>query len=294
MASTERKRYPVRAIRVLLKAFSWLPLRASRALAASAGFLAWHLKTRAARTTIQNIEYCFGELSADEQRKLARRSLWHTACTVFELPAVWMSSYTRLNGWIKDVHGESILAGGIEKGSVLMLLPHFGNWEVLATYMKSVAKYSCMYSPRRLYELDELINQCRGRFGGEFLPLTRAGFRELLARIKEGGVVIVLPDQVPEDGQSVISRFLGRQLKTGTLPHALLKRGDLKAVTMVAVRCKGGFDVHIHDVEEDIYSPDAEVSIRALDRAIERIVELDPAQYQWEYKRFRGSAEIYR
>ncbi|MCY4127768.1 MAG: hypothetical protein OXG15_00870 [Gammaproteobacteria bacterium] len=293
MASTEHKRYPVRAIRFLLKVFSWLPLRASRAFAALAGFLAWRLKTRAARTTIQNIEHCYGDLSAAEQQKLARRSLRHTASTVFELPAVWTSSYTRLNRWIKDVHGESILTDGIEKGSVLMLLPHFGNWEVLATYMKRIAKYSCMYSPRRLYELDELINQCRGRFGSEFLPLTRAGFRALLTRIRNGGVIVLLPDQVPVDGQSVISAFLGRPLKTGTLPHALLKRGDLKAVTMVAVRCEGGFEVHIHDVEDDLYSQDAEVSIRALDRAIERIVELDPAQYQWEYKRFRGSAEIY-
>ena len=175
-----------------------------------------------------------------------------------------------------------------------MILPHFGNWEILTTYMKSVAKYSCLYSPRRLYELDELINQCRGRFGSEFLPLTRAGFRALLTRIKEGGVVVLLPDQVPEDGQSVISTFFGRSLKTGTLPHALLKRGDLLAVTMVAVRCQGGFNVHIQNVDEEIYSPDANVSIQALDHAIERVVELDPAQYQWEYKRFRGSAEIYR
>lgn len=294
MASTERKRYPVRTIRFLLKIFALLPLGVSRALAAIVAFLAWRLKTRAARTTIQNIEYCFGELSADEQQKLARRSLWHTACTVFELPAVWTGSYKRLQPWIKKVEGESILVEGIKNGSVLMLLPHFGNWEFLTTYMKSIAKYSCMYSPRRLYELDELINQCRGRFGSEFLPLTRDGFRTLLMRITEGGVVIVLPDQVPADGQAVTSTFLGRPIKTGTFPHALLKRGDLKAVTMVAVRCNGGFNVHIHDVEEDIYSLDAEVSIQALDRAIERIVDLDPAQYQWEYKRFRGSAEIYR
>lgn len=294
MASTKQRRYPVRTVRLVLSVFSCLPLRASRAIARFLAFLAWRFKVRAARTTIQNIEHCYGELTPVEQQQLARRSLWHTACTVFELPAVWTSSYARLARWIKDINGESLLREGIENGPVLLILPHFGNWELLTTYMKSIDKYSCMYSPRRLYELEDLINRCRSRFGGEFLPLTRLGFRTLLTRIKAGGIVILLPDQVPEEGQFVNSTFLGRAIRTGTFPHALIKRGELKVFTMVAVRCKSGFKVHIQDVDEDIYSADASVSIQALDHAIERVVELDPAQYQWEYKRFRGSAEIYR
>ncbi len=293
MASTKQKRYPVRTVRFLLRLFACFPLWASRVFAHLIAILAWHLKVRAARTTIQNIAHCYTDLTAIEQEQLARRSLWHTACTVLELPAVWTSSFRRLNRWIRTVHGEALLTDGIKEGSVLLILPHFGNWEVLAAYLKRITTYSCMYSPRRLYELDELINQCRSRFGSEFLPLTRPGFRTLLTRIKAGGVVIILPDQVPEAGHSVTSTFLGQPIKTGTFPHALIKRGDLKVVTMVAVRNKSGFDVHIQDVDEDIYSEDVKVSIQALDHAIERLVELDPAQYQWEYKRFRGSAEIY-
>lgn len=294
MTSTERKRYPVRTIRLLMRLFSCLPLRASRVLASGVAALAWHFNLRAARTTIQNIEHCYRELSPVEQRDLARRSLWHTACTVFELPAVWTSSYQRLVRWIKAVQGEALLTEGIKNGSVLLIIPHFGNWEILSTYMHSISKYSCMYSPRRLYELDELINQCRGRFGSEFLPVTSTGFRTLLKRIRAGGVVVVLPDQVPVEGQSVTSTFIGQSLKTGTLAHALLKRGEMKALMMVAIRCNGGFNVHIKDVDEAIYSEDATVSVQSLDREIEHLVELDPAQYQWEYKRFRGCADIYR
>ena len=294
MASTERKRYPVRTIRLLLRVFACLPLRASRVFASGVAALAWHLNLRAARTTIQNIDHCFRELSLAERRKLARQSLWHTACTVFELPAVWTSSYERLARWIKEVQGESLFVDAVKAGSVLLIIPHFGNWEILSAYMSAITKYSALYSPRRLYELDQLVNQCRGRFGSEFLPVTSVGLRTLLTRINAGGVVVVLPDQVPVEGQSVSSTFLGQPLRSGTLPHALLKRGEMKALTMVAERCKGGFNVRIQNVNEAIYSADVAVSIQALDRAIEHAVEIDPAQYQWEYKRFRGCAEIYR
>ena len=294
MQTPKKKQYPVRTTRVFLSVISWLPLWVLRVLGRCFAAVAWRLRVRAARTTIQNIEYCFPHLAQAKQRSLARRSLRHTACTIFEMPAVWRRSYQHLRPWIRSVHGEELFRNRLESGPLLLILPHFGNWEFLTTYLHPITKFSCLYSPRRLYELDQLINECRSRMGGEFLPVTQPGLRKLVERIRSGGVVIVLPDQVPHDGRAVSSRFMERPLKTGSLPHELLKRGNLKALAMVAVRCKHGFDIHIQDVDEDIYSADAVTATQALDRAIERIVEIDPAQYQWEYKRFRGAAEIYQ
>ena len=293
-SSRQRKRYPVAIVRVLLSVLGSLPLSVSRKLAVVFAFLAWHFNTRAARTTLQNIEHCYPELDHEAQIAFARESLFHTACTFLEMPATWTRSLPTLKSWIREVHGEGLLRDGKANGSVLMLLPHFGNWEFLITYMATVTKYSCLYSPRRLYELDEMINRCRSRFGSEFLPVTHAGLRMLMKRLQAGGVFVVLPDQVPTvDGQAIDSTFRNKPIKTGMLPHSLLKRFDMKALSMVAERCHGGFNVYIEEINTEIYSEDASESIQALDHAIEKAIERDPAQYQWEYKRFRGSAEIY-
>lgn len=242
---------------------------------------------------MQNIAYCYSELSASEQTKLAKRSLRHTAITICELPSVWLGRKKRLVRWIKAVEGLELLKKRISDGPVLLLLPHFGNWEYLEVFMSLVGKYTCTYSPRRMYELEQMIIGFRSRFGGEFLPVTNAGFRTLITRIRAGGVLIVLPDQVPISGNEVDSTLRGRRIRSGTFPHALLRRGKLQAMTMVALRCKGGFSIRLADVEEAVYAEDAETSIQAIDQEIDKIIELDPAQYQWEYKRFRGSAEIY-
>ncbi len=264
-----------------------------RAIGKCLAYLVYRSDVRAVRTTRQNIKYCYGHLQSTEQDALVRCSLRHTVCSMLEMPIVWTGSYRRLGRWIREVHGEAAFLAGLKRGAVLLVLPHFGNWEFLTTYMKPITKFSCLYSPRRLYELEELIKGFRSRFGSEFLPLTRPGLRTLIERIQSGGVIVVLPDQVPVDGQWVWSQFLGRSLKTGTLPHALLKRHDMTVFCMVALRCKSGFDIHIREVAGEIHSPDAVQSIQALDLAIEHMIKLDPAQYQWEYKRFRGSAEIY-
>lgn len=293
MASAKTKRYPVKTIRVFLRVFSWLPLRFVRWLGGCVAWVAWHSNARAARTTQQNIQHCYPELSNDEQLALARRSLRHTAYAILEMPAVWRSSHKRIKAWFQSVEGLDLLKKRVAEGSLLLIVPHFGNWEVLAAFFSEHTPYSCLYSPRRLYELDEFINECRSRFGAEFLPVTPPGLKKLVQRVQSGAVLLVLPDQVPNEGRSVVSSFKNRPLNTGTLPHELLRRGNLKALVVAGMRCRKGFDVHIHEVDDEIYSDDAEVSARALDRAIEGVIELDPAQYQWEYKRFRGQAEIY-
>lgn len=293
MKETPSRRYPVGLVRVLLRVFSWLPLFAIRGLGSCVGRLAVALKTRAATTTLQNLEHCYPELSTDERHALARRSLRHTAASICEMPAVWTSSFQRLHKWIREVHGEALLKERLAAGPVLMILPHYGNWEFLTTYLHPITTYTCLYSPRRLHDLERLISDRRSRFGGEFLPVTQAGLRQLMYRLRDGIPLIVLPDQVPNEGRSVISEFRGRAIRTGTMPHELLRRGELSALTIVARRCRGGFSIHVQDVSANIYSADADQSVRALDQAIEAVVELDPAQYQWEYKRFRGVAEIY-
>lgn len=292
--NSKAKRYPVRTIRVILTALSWLPLSTSRLIGAGIAKLAWLFNARAARTTMQNIEYCYPELTVQEQEQLAKESLRHTAMTICELPAVWLGSQKRLVRWIQSVEGDVVLRQRVAEGPVLLLLPHFGNWEFLELYMSLVKSYTCTYSPRRMYELEEMIIGWRSRFGGEFLPVTNTGFRTLLRRIKEGGVIIVLPDQVPIGGHAVDSTLRNRTVRTGTFPHALLRRGKLHVFTMVARRCKNGFSIQVDEMDDDVYAEDAETCIHAIDRAIEKVIERDPAQYQWEYKRFRGIAEIYR
>jgi KDO2-lipid IV(A) lauroyltransferase len=44
-------------------------------------------------------------------------------------------------------------------------------------------------------------------------------------------------------------------------------------------------------VDEEIHSDDVLVSLTAMNRAIERCVAIDPAQYLWSYRRFKSQPE---
>jgi KDO2-lipid IV(A) lauroyltransferase len=44
-------------------------------------------------------------------------------------------------------------------------------------------------------------------------------------------------------------------------------------------------------VDAEIYSTDAGTSLAAMNRAIERCIAVDPAQYLWSYRRFKSQPE---
>jgi KDO2-lipid IV(A) lauroyltransferase len=82
-----------------------------------------------------------------------------------------------------------------------------------------------------------------------------------------------------------------------TFAHRLLQRTDARAVLGAAVRCPGGFRVRFLEIDQQLHDPDPGASAAAMNRAIEELVRTDPAQYQWEYKRFKrqppGSPDLY-
>ncbi|MBX2857597.1 MAG: lysophospholipid acyltransferase family protein, partial [Cellvibrionaceae bacterium] len=153
-----------------------------------------------------------------------------------------------------------------------------------------------LYSPPRQQFLEPLMKNARERFGASTVPTNRRGLGELLKRLKNGEITGILPDQVPDEGNGVISQFYGRKAYTMTLIHGLIQRTDCSVVSGVALRAKGGFHIHISPVDSALYSSNADESLLGLNRSVENCIQMAPEQYQWEYKRFKKTGEkgIYR
>ena len=138
--------------------------------------------------------------------------------------------------------------------------------------------------------------EVRARRGNRMVPTNRAGITALFRTLRDGGTVVVLPDQVPASG--VYVPFFGHEALTDELSARLLQRSGAKALGLGILRREDGrFDVHVQAPGDDIYLGDNR-AVTAVNALVEQIVMLAPAQYQWEYKRFRerpsGEPKIYR
>lgn len=270
--------------------FGWLPLRTTRLLGRAVGKLAWITAARGREVTLANLALCLPELDIEQRRSLARASVVATSQLVLESLALWSRAPSAMNGWIVHTDGEDLVAHALASGrGAICLVPHHGNWEVLNSYLGQRFPFTALFAPQRNRWADAWIHRARERAGAELVPTTRAGLRRLRAALAEGRLVGLLPDQVPDDGAGERVGFFGHLALTGTLGVRLAASANTEVFLAFAQRdeAQDGFRVGFRPLT----LPDPErgpgAALEVVNREIERLVREAPAQYQWEYKRFK-------
>ncbi|WGL15351.1 lysophospholipid acyltransferase family protein [Microbulbifer bruguierae] len=282
-----------------LKLVGRLPLRWSRRLGSAAGRMAVWCRSDNLRVSRINLQRCYPEMPAAERETLARSSVVNTVITGFEVATLWRQPWSASEDSIVRVRNQQLLSDGVEDGrGVLVLAPHIGNWEIFGQFLATVGPTTSLYAPPKITALDPLIRAGREKTGAHLVPTNVRGVRALLKALKEGGIVGVLPDQEPDLSGGDYAPFFGQPTLTMTLAYNLIQRTGCKVVFGFGKRQEEGFELVFLPAEQAIFSDEIKVSLAALNRGVESCIAEAPAQYQWEYKRFRrvpeGKSGIYR
>ncbi len=264
----------------------------SRRLGWLIGRLHYVANSRMSKISRENIQLCLPQLTADECEQLVEQSLQETAKVMCETPAIWRSNPSQIEKRIVSVnHGGLMQAAVAEGKGVIVVIPHLGNWELLGAHLPSYGEVTCLYRPPQLTGVGEFIRRARQGFGMKTAPTNRKGVAALLKSLKAGEITAILPDQVPQAGSGEFANFFGQPALTMTLLANLVARTDCRLVMGYAKRVERGFEIVFKDVDPDCYSSETDISLTALNSSVEDCVSDAPAQYQWEYKRFRKQPE---
>jgi KDO2-lipid IV(A) lauroyltransferase len=258
----------------------------------------------AAKISRVNITLCFPQLSEREVNTLVRQSLSDMVLLVFEFAQMAYRPAQELMAQILKVEGESLLkqAYNSDRG-VLLLVPHFGNWELLCAFLGLNYSVAALYAPPKVGALESVILATRERFGGELFAIDTAGMRSILRVLKQGKLVAILPDQVPDRNAGVYADFFGHPALTMSLVHRLIEKTAPDVIIGSVQRKKSddgyGYVARFESLVDSIEGLDAQGCAEVLNRSIERVVRRAPEQYQWEYKRFKrppsgGRDNVYR
>jgi KDO2-lipid IV(A) lauroyltransferase len=275
-------------------------LRVSGALAAVIG----RFDSKVVGYTRANIDVCFPELSAEQRADLCRKSLQHMVLLVFEFAQLAHWPLEKLLSRITEVQGKAQLdelSANSEGG--LILVPHFGNWELFCAFLGTHYGFAALYDPPKISGLEPVIVAARQRFNGQLFAIDAGGMRKLLKSLQRGKLVALLPDQVPNREQGLYAPFFGHPALTMTLAHRMAVKSQHRTLLAGIERVMDAKGYHyrlwVEPLVEDTQQLDAEAFAGVLNRSIERLVRRAPEQYQWEYKRFKrppegGKAPFYR
>jgi len=272
-----------------LRLLSLLPLAWNRAIGAGIGRLAWHLSASMRSITRTNLHLCYPNLSDQERESLAHESMIETGRALTESAWVWLRSPDTLQKKASIIAGESLYRDALAAPEGLLLAtPHIGNWEASNIVVARHEPLTYLYRAPRAEWMEPLVLRWRANFDNQAARLDAGGIRQVLQALRQGKVVGVLPDQEPDRASGVLAPLFGQQAHTMTLLQKLGRRGKAKVLFCVCARKPGGkgWALSFLEPEKDILHEDSVIAAAAMNKTIERCIELYPAQYLWSYKRF--------
>ena len=290
-------------VSLLFRALAWVPDTAAITLSERMASLLIWFKADIARVSEINLAHCLPELKKDERNLLVHRSLTHTCLLVFEFAYLQHQSIHKLLEKIVAVEGVTLLQEAWQQGDgIVLFMPHFGCWEFLSVYLGDQYEISALYDPPNMSALEDSMNKTRERQGATMHPTTGPGLRGLMRGLKSGNLVVVLPDQVPQEKNSIVAPFFGQPARTMLLGKRLMQVGRPRVVMAAAWRelTAAGirYRLRFEEPSDALFSADDNEHAAALNACIESIVRRDFAQYQWSYKRFRrvgaDAPDLYR
>lgn len=266
-----------------------LPLRLLHALGSTVGRLSFYLNSRMARTTVTNLSLCYPDKNLSTVRLLALDSMEASGQFAAEAGLVFGSNKGALNSCITNIVGEQLLSNRAKDKALLLLAPHFGNWEFINLFVASKYGLSALYEAPAFEAFDRALLKARKQHGGEFFPAGIAGVRQLYKVFKRSGIVALLPDQVPDARSALPVEFFGVPALTMTLIAKLIQRFKPCVIFGYAIRLpeSKGFELVFQAADSAIFESDEISALSAMNKQIESIIALAPEQYQWEYKRFK-------
>jgi Kdo2-lipid IVA lauroyltransferase/acyltransferase len=277
----------------LLYALLWLggllPLRVLHALGSALGDLAWWSHGRERRVTEINLA-----LIAEQDRALAdqldaRQVLRETGKSALEVAKVWSGHPERALRLVREVHGAELFEQALASGKgVIIAAPHLGCWELLSYWLAQRTPLAIVYRPPRNAAVEPLLIKARGASKVEQVRAEGAGVRGLYRRLAAGGVVGILPDQQPRQGEGEFAPFFGIEALTMVLVPRLAERTGASVLFAFAERLPrgAGFRIHLQAALPQIADMDLRVACTAMNEGVERCVRIAPMQYQWHYKRY--------
>lgn len=277
----------------MLRLIGTLPFVLNRGLATLLGHSIALLPSQARRVSEINLSRCYPDMPDKERRKLARQSLVESIKNTFEIALFWSRPETGMKR-IVNIDGGDTLQAAVEAGHPVMILaPHLGCWEVLNFWLANHYDLHVMFAPSGLPEVDELVKQGREHFGSTMYPTTARGVAGLVRAMRKGAMTAILPDQVPDRRSGRHAEFYGHQAYTGTLACKLVQQTGARPFMAWARRLPGtqGFELRFRPADEAIADKDLDISLLALNRSIENLIDEGPQQYLWSYKRFRRPPE---
>lgn len=278
-------------LRVVVFFVNVIPLKIALVFGRLLGSVAWCILRVRREVVLRNITLAFPELKDRKIRKIALKSYENIGRFVIEFARQNKVNRKYYERFITIQDNEEVERIRREKGGVVGLGFHFGNWELLGVVQAHMGiNVSFLVGEQRNMLVNRFMNGLRANHGIKLIGRD-AGMRGIISTIREGGVVCWLSDQ--DAGKSgIIVDFFGFPASTPRGAAAFAVKLGKPIASMYLVRTKGPyhkvFASPLFFPREDLSREEAEKEItQRYTNYLQDMIKRYPEMYWWPHRRWK-------
>jgi KDO2-lipid IV(A) lauroyltransferase len=270
----------------LLRWSALLPLSWVRGMGFLLGVFLYALVGSRRRVVLTNLRLCFPQWSEAQVRAATRQTFVHFAKAWMDRGWLWhgkddvVKKRLRLTGAVQELRGDQ---------PTVIFAPHFvgldAGWTAITQQLDR--RFTTIYTNQANQTADAWILQGRQRFGGARLFGRADGVKPIVAALKAGEPLYLLPDMNfgPED--SVFVPFYGVAAATVPSLSRFARLSRAKVVPLLSRMTAQGYDIEVLPAWADFPTADAVADTALMNQRLESFIDGMPTQYYWVHKRFK-------
>jgi len=288
---------------LLLKGFSFvvnlLPESFALGFGKQLGNIFFHLDWERRKVALENLHLAFGkEKSREELLAIARgtfQNLGMMAIEFFRIPKMDVETFKKR----VKIEGleEALRLLGKGKGA-LLLLSHFGNWEMMGIMSKLIGDSIMVIAKpmKKNQRIDQFITKIRNAAGLEVVSSIKAS-RIVIKALSQNRVVGILIDQRAKRSEGIWADFFGRKAPTTPGLAVLAMKTGAPVVPVFMVR--NGFGKHRLVIQNPLelirtgdIKKDVEANTQLFNHTLESMIRQYPDQWFWVHRRWERKKKV--
>jgi KDO2-lipid IV(A) lauroyltransferase len=284
------------AVIVVMRLLARLPLSWLRAIGWALGMLLYGLLASRRTVAMTNLALCFPERSVQDRRTLVRKIFVRFTQAWLDRGWLWSGSPARtlrrlrLTGDVAQLEGDA---------PAVLFAPHFVGLDAGATALSQQVPrdFNTIFTPQSNKIMDGWIARGRQRFGNARLFDRSQGVKDIVASLRKGQPLYLLPDMDFGAKDAFFVPFFGVLAATVPSLPRFARLGRAKVVPVLTRMTPQGYEVQILPAWTDYPTNDIEADTALMNQRLQDYILRMPEQYFWVHKRFKtrpeGSAEVY-
>lgn len=271
---------------VVMHLLGRLPLAWVRALGWLLGWVLCVLAVQRRRVAQINLRLCFPDKSERQIRILTRRTFVHFSQAWLDRGWLWHGTPAlvrrrlTLSGALNELQGHE---------PVVIFAPHFvgldAGWTALTQQLPR--QFTTIYTDQANKVIDGWILAGRQRFGSARLFGRADGVKTIVATLRAGDPLYLLPDMNFGPQESVFVPFYGVSAATVPSLSRFARLGRAKVVPVVTRMTRQGYEVQIMPSWQGFATDDVVADTALMNQRLQTYINTMPEQYFWVHKRFK-------